>query len=430
MAEPGDATPKVDVIIGDDWTATDDGAAGRSRRGGLITLNRSPLARKIITFNLTALIVLVAGMLYLTPSRDNLAFQRAGSLVAEAELIADIIESRLPQGAPVSLATGDGFDVATALDGIDLRGGIVVALYDPSGRLITQTTAADAPDIPGLSEFDSGGTLITDTLNALWDSVARTLDTGTTVPDAASEAPGQDLVVRALASGTLIEGMNAATGAGQFIVARRSSTTGAPLAPSPSSPRRRTRPARPRRTRTDAADVRRRRPRLHRSQPGSRLDHRQSHRRPCRRRRTRPRPQRPPHGAGPHPDSDLTARPDEIDASPGPCAAWSRALRPHRIERTVRRRCRARDQEPPRLAALRRGHMRVAKRDDQREKLLDIIDHDVRRLDRLVSDIASASRLDSELVKEEEKRFDLPDGRQPERISRQGSRRQGDRLHR
>ena len=39
------------------------------------------------------------------------------------------------------------------------------------------------------------------------------------------------------------------------------------------------------------------------------------------------------------------------------------------------------------LASLRSavGTMRVAKRDDQREKLLHVIEHDVRRLDRLVS---------------------------------------------
>jgi len=61
------------------------------------------------------------------------------------------------------------------------------------------------------------------------------------------------------------------------------------------------------------------------------------------------------------------------------------------------------------LASLRSavGTMRVAKRDDQREKLLQVIEHDVRRLDRLVSDISNASRLDSELVKEEEESFDL-----------------------
>jgi two-component system sensor histidine kinase ChvG len=61
------------------------------------------------------------------------------------------------------------------------------------------------------------------------------------------------------------------------------------------------------------------------------------------------------------------------------------------------------------LASLRSavGTMRVAKRDDQRQKLLDLIEHDTMRLDRLVSDISSASRLDSELVKEEEEAFDL-----------------------
>ena len=37
----------------------------------------------------------------------------------------------------------------------------------------------------------------------------------------------------------------------------------------------------------------------------------------------------------------------------------------------------------------------------------DEIDHDVRRLDRLVSDISNASRLDSELVKETQEEFDL-----------------------
>ena len=61
------------------------------------------------------------------------------------------------------------------------------------------------------------------------------------------------------------------------------------------------------------------------------------------------------------------------------------------------------------LASLRSavGTLRMVKREDQREKLLDVIDHDVRRLDRLVSDISNASRLDSELVKEEEEAVQL-----------------------
>jgi len=61
------------------------------------------------------------------------------------------------------------------------------------------------------------------------------------------------------------------------------------------------------------------------------------------------------------------------------------------------------------LASLRSAvaSMHFAKRDDQRLRLLEVIDHDVRRLDRLVSDISNASRLDSELVKEQEEEFNL-----------------------
>jgi two-component system sensor histidine kinase ChvG len=53
------------------------------------------------------------------------------------------------------------------------------------------------------------------------------------------------------------------------------------------------------------------------------------------------------------------------------------------------------------------GTMRVARTEDQRNRLLEVIEHDVRRLDRLVSDISNASRLDSDLVKEDEQEFDL-----------------------
>jgi two-component system sensor histidine kinase ChvG len=61
------------------------------------------------------------------------------------------------------------------------------------------------------------------------------------------------------------------------------------------------------------------------------------------------------------------------------------------------------------LASLRSavGTLRVAKREDQVNRLLDVIEHDVRRLDRLISDTSNASRLDSELVKEEEETFNL-----------------------
>ncbi|NHX27249.1 HAMP domain-containing histidine kinase, partial [Escherichia coli] len=105
---------------------------------------------------------------------------------------------------------------------------------------------------------------------------------------------------------------------------------------------------------------------------------------------------------------DLTARPDEIgrlsEALRGMLAAlYDRIDANEQFAADV-----AHEIKNP-LASLRSavGTMHVAKRDDQREKLLEVIEHDVRRLDRLVSDISNASRLDSELVKEEEERFNL-----------------------
>lgn len=47
------------------------------------------------------------------------------------------------------------------------------------------------------------------------------------------------------------------------------------------------------------------------------------------------------------------------------------------------------------------------KDDESRRKLMDIIHHDVQRLDRLISDISSASRLDAELSREEAGTVDL-----------------------
>ena len=49
----------------------------------------------------------------------------------------------------------------------------------------------------------------------------------------------------------------------------------------------------------------------------------------------------------------------------------------------------------------------LVKREEQREQLLAIIHHDVQRLDRLISDISDASRLDAELVREDAQPLDF-----------------------
>ena len=68
------------VLLGDDWLSphsdADSELIEKRRRRNWLSLRNSPIARKIITFNLIAVILLVSGVLFLNPSRDNLAFQR------------------------------------------------------------------------------------------------------------------------------------------------------------------------------------------------------------------------------------------------------------------------------------------------------------------------------------------------------------------
>jgi two-component system sensor histidine kinase ChvG len=49
----------------------------------------------------------------------------------------------------------------------------------------------------------------------------------------------------------------------------------------------------------------------------------------------------------------------------------------------------------------------LAKTEESRDRLMEIIQHDVRRLDRLISDISDASRLDAELAREDAKAVDM-----------------------
>ena len=49
----------------------------------------------------------------------------------------------------------------------------------------------------------------------------------------------------------------------------------------------------------------------------------------------------------------------------------------------------------------------MVKTDEQRARLVEIVKHDVRRLDRLITDISDASRLDAELARAEASPVDL-----------------------
>ena len=162
---------EADVALGEDWVGPASGIdpelLDRRARRGFITLNRSPLARKIITFNLLALILLVSGVLYLNPYRDTLVAEREDALRTQAVLVAEVIEVQMPLGAPVNLATGDGIDIEAALDRVNLPAGTSLRLFDATGNPVT------ARDGPPAEARDERPTVLTDALVALWRGTAR-----------------------------------------------------------------------------------------------------------------------------------------------------------------------------------------------------------------------------------------------------------------
>ena len=401
-----------DVVLGDDWVTPDSAApdeirATRERRG-LFSLRASPLTRKIITFNLIALNVLVAGILYLNSSRDSLAVQRAAALVSEAELIADVIEAQLPAGAPVNLATGDGVDVSSTLEGLDLRGGIEVLVFDPAETLVARsagsTTLADA--LAAAEARDR--TLLNDGLNWLWERVSAPFGPGDVTPPPLEEQL-RAMVPGSLSGGTKLKDNLDIAGGKLFSVVtpvmQGDRVVGVVAVASA----------------TGEIDqlVRSERERVLQmfviatlvsiglslvlastiANPLADLSAAAELGRDKDARKMNPGRIRIP---------DLTARPDEIGRLSGALRGMVSALY-NRIDGNEQFAADVAHEIKNPLASLRSavGTLRMVKRDDQREKLLDVIEHDVRRLDRLVSDISNASRLDSELVKEEEEPFDL-----------------------
>ncbi len=402
------AAAEADVVLGDDWVVPDSSAERdlrqHRRKRGLWSINRSPLARKLITFNLAALILLVAGVLYLSPSRDNLAAQRADALVTEAELIADTFEAQLPATAPVNLLTGDGVDAVATLIGLDLRGGISVFVFDPAGTLVGSAVAAEDSRLLTAERR----TIITDFLESIWDRVTDLLPWGAAEPFDA-EAAARGLIAAEGGMATQREALTTPEGATLFAVSTPIERGGTALGTVAvlSAP-----------GEVDAL-VRQSREMVLQmfvlgvvvsiglsiilastiTNPLSDLADAAELGRDRHARKMAPTRIRIP---------DLTARPDEIGRLSGALRGMVAALY-DRIEGNEQFAADVAHEIKNPLASLRSavGTMRIATRDDQRERLLEVIEHDVDRLDRLVTDISSASRLDSELVRDAEEPFDL-----------------------
>ena len=406
----------TEVVLGEDWVAPDDLIDSELRqhraRRSWISLNASPLARKIITFNLLAMVVLAAGVLYLNPFRDSLVLQRESGLVAEAQLIADVFEALLPADSTGALAPGGTVDAGAVLARLERAEGVEILVFDPSQALLGSTLGQPRPAseaVEGLG-VDHRSTLITDLLNRVWQAMASLFSSSPeSAPTLGSQAVVQALLPQALAGKTQINTERRAGSETLFAVATPIMQAGRVVAVVGVTS-----------TSDDIDEL----VRVEREQflqmfvigvivsiglslvlastianPLSDLAAAAEIGRDRNARKMSPGRVRIP---------DLTARPDEIGRLSGAMRGMVAALY-DRIDANEQFAADVAHEIKNPLASLRSAvaSLHGAKRDDHRTKLLDVIDHDVRRLDRLVSDISNASRLDAELVKEEEETFDL-----------------------
>ncbi|WP_136439883.1 sensor histidine kinase [Pacificoceanicola onchidii] len=404
----------ADVVLGDDWVAPDstvdrelrDSRAQRS----LFSLNRSPLTRKIITFNLVALNVLVAGILWLNSSRDTLAVQKANALQAEVELIADVFEAQLAQAPGAAIGTSTGLDVSATVDGIDLRQGLDLLVYDSAGFLVGETSGALSP-LLNTSAQDEEPTLISSFLENVWRSVSGLSDYFSDEPELVLEdrlrrmmEAGDQTTTRVISGNgpngeTLFHAFSPIQQGDAVIGTVALVSTATEIDAAVASERERVLQmfviatlvsiglslvlastiANPISDLADAAEIGRDRNRRSKTTGRIRIP-------------------------------DLTARPDEIGRLSGALRGMVGALY-DRIDSNEQFAADVAHEIKNPLASMRSavGSLRMVRKEEHRDKLLEVIEHDVRRLDRLVSDISNASRLDSELVKEEEQEFNLLD---------------------
>ena len=368
----------------------------------------SALTRRIVIFNLIALNILIAAVLYFSSARESLVLQRSQALVVEAELAANVIAMQLDTNQSDLAELGN---LNTTLAQLGLSHGSTLYVFANSGALIGKVVSVKRPAANVLPDTVPPSTPITDGLGFLW-SLMKMLTPQTSEPELLSddqEAHARNRIGPTLLGQTRLITHEPPYGSSSVTayapVFQNKAVVGAVALVSPANE-------------IDAL-VKLERERtlqlmligtlfsivlsiilassistpLSALATAAELGREKNAKNMSRGRILIP---------------DLSDRTDEIGRLSLALRGMVEALY-DRIESNEQFAADVAHEIKNPLASLRSavGTLQRTKRDDHRIKLLEVIEHDVRRLDRLVSDISNASRLDSELVKEDQENFDL-----------------------
>ncbi|WP_221931562.1 ATP-binding protein [Palleronia caenipelagi] len=338
-----------------------------------------PLARRIVLLNFAALLIFAAGLTLFNPFRAPLLTDREQILTQRAELMASVFEAARWEG--------DAAAAGRLLGSLDLTGLVAVSVHSASGRVLVlrsgpeeqrsagwisrayaklsgsalTTSVRPVPEVLAVTAMQNGGVEL---LRPLENSGTRLV--GIAVP-----VYGPDKIAGAVGLVSDTAELSALLGEERRLVLliaalalAASAALSVPLASAI---------AEPLADLAAAAQIR----------DGTGRDDRISL-------------------------PDLSDRSDEIGELSVSLRGMVSALHT-RIEANEQFAADVAHEIKNPLASLRSavGALQIVDKEPQRTRLMEIIDMDVRRLDRLVSDISNASRLDAELVKEQEEPFDL-----------------------
>ena len=206
-----------DVVIGEDWEKdvelSNELKDSRLRRG-MWAFRKSPLTRKIVTFNLIALNILIIGVLFLNSSRENLVQQRARAMLNEAELVGNV----------VSVLHAGGQDLiqspmlSAAMTDLPLRKGEQVYIVDPNRAVVTSMVGRADIVADGLSSHSPPFTPITNTLEVAWSTVIELADVTNSSKAGASAIDVITASIDAVLSGqSRIEEFSPSVGQNEFL---------------------------------------------------------------------------------------------------------------------------------------------------------------------------------------------------------------------